>query len=366
VIDIGNFFAERRYSTVLLLIALFITFLVLLISWPWVNVIFLTLWAAYILWFPARWLERRIHRRVLSSFLVMLLIIVLYLVMIFQVVYILANELTSFSVATGTASTTLGNALAYSLGLGGVPVVTNVTAGAGQAGSNILTAFVTAALDIIQGIIKAAPLYLFQLFIVTLLVWYLLINGDHIVAEFKGLAPRNHQGAVNAFLGHLNSIYHALYVNYILAAVISGIVALIFFPIIGVPYAFTLGFLMLTIGVIPIIGRALVYVPVSLYFFVIGDPIKGIVVLILSIIIFQLIVGIYLIPLLGRRSRAGIPKPVALLAYVIPFAALGLAGVIVGPAVYGFALALYRTYKDKQKEEDALAERPPSVEASAP
>jgi predicted PurR-regulated permease PerM len=101
---------------------------------------------------------------------------------------------------------------------------------------------------------------------------------------------------------------------------------------------------MLTIGIIPIIGRALIYVPVSLYFVVIGDPIKALWVLIASIIIFQVIVGIYLIPYLGRRGRAGIPKPVALLAYVIPFAALGLIGVIIGPAVYGFALALYRTY----------------------
>jgi hypothetical protein len=45
---------------------------------------------------------------VLSSLIIMLLIIVLYLLMIFQVVFILANELTSFSVATTTANTTLG------------------------------------------------------------------------------------------------------------------------------------------------------------------------------------------------------------------------------------------------------------------
>ena len=366
VIDIGRFFAERRYSTVVLLIALFTAFLVLYISWPWVNVIFLALWAAYILWFPARWLERRIHRRVLSSFIIMLVIIVLYLVMIFQVVFILANELTSFSLATTTANTTLSNALVHFLGASGVPVVTNVTANAGQAGSIILTAFVNAALGLIQGIIKSTPLYIFQLFIITLLVWYLLVVGDHVVAEFKALAPRGHQGTVNVFLGHLNSIYHALYVNYIFAAVISGIIALFFFPIIGVPYAFTAAFLMLTVGIIPIIGRALVYVPVSLYFAVIGDPIKALWVLIVSIIVFQIIVGIYIIPFLGRRGRAGIPKPVALLAYVIPFAALGLIGVVIGPAVYGFALALYRTYQDKRKEEDVLAERSHSAEASPP
>ena len=279
MIDIGRFFAERRYSTVVLLIALFTAFLVLYISWPWVNIIFLALWAAYILWFPARWLERRIHRRVLSSLLVMLLIIILYVVMLFQVVFILANEMTSFTLATTTANTTLGNALAHSLGVSGIPVVTNVTADAGQVGSNILTAFVNAALGIIQGIIKSAPLYIFQLFIVTLLVWYLLVVGDHVVAEFKFLAPRNHQDAVNRFSRHLNSIYHALYVNYIFAAVISGVIALFFFPIIGVPYAFTCAFLMLTVGIIPIIGRALVYVPVSLYFAVIGDPIKALWVL---------------------------------------------------------------------------------------
>ncbi|MGA3198389.1 MAG: AI-2E family transporter [Halobacteriota archaeon] len=366
MIDIGRFFAERRYSTVVLLIALFATVLVLYISWPWVWVIFLALWASYILWFPARWLERRIHRRALSSFLILLLVIVLYLVMIFQVFYILASDLTTFSVATGTASTTLSTGFAHFLGVSGVPAVTNVTADAGHAGSSILTAFVNAALGIIQGIIKSTPLLIFQLFIVTLLVWYLLVNGDHIVAEFKSLAPRDHQDTVNAFLGHLNAIYHALYVNYILAGVISGIIAFFFFPIIGVPYAFTCAFLMLTIGIIPIIGRALVYVPVSLYFLVIGDPLKALWVLIVSIIIFQVIIGIFLIPYLGRRGRAGIPKPVALLAYVIPFAALGLIGVIIGPAVYGFALALYRTYQDKRREEDALAAHPSSAEASPP
>lgn len=285
--------------------------------------------------------------------------------MIFQVVYILANDLTSFSLAAGTSNTTLSSAFAHFLGVQ-TPTVTNVTIDAGQAGSSILTAFAHTALDIVQGIIRGAPLYIFQLFIVTLLVWYLLVNGDHIVAEFKSLAPRNHQGTVNTFLGHLNAIYHALYVNYIFAAVISGIIALFFFPIIGVPYAFTVAFLMLTIGIIPIIGRALIYVPVSLYFLVIGDPIKALWVLIVSIIIFQVIVGIFLIPYLGRRGRAGIPKPVALLAYIIPFAALGLVGVIIGPAVYGFALALYRTYHDKRKEEDALIGRPPSAEASPP
>ena len=68
---------------------------------------------------------------------------------------------------------------------------------------NILTAFANAALDIVQGIIKATPLYLFQLFIVAILVWYLLINGDNVVSEFKSLAPSNHQDTVNAFLGTL-------------------------------------------------------------------------------------------------------------------------------------------------------------------
>lgn len=324
-------------------------FLLLFISWPWVNVIALSLWAAYILWFPAQWLERRIHRRALSSFIVMLIIIAVYVLMLFQVIYILAAELTSFQLATVTANTTLTSAFSQYLG-GQTPVVTNVSVEAGQAGSNILTAFANTALEIIQGIIKATPLYVFQLFIVTILVRYLLLNGDNVVAEFMSLAPRNRQETVNAFLRHLDTIYHALFVNYIFAALISGIIALCFFPIIGVPYAITAAFLMATVGIIPIIGRALVYVPVSLYFLAIGEPFKAFWVIILSIFLFQIIVGLYVIPYLGHRGKAGIPKPVALLAYVVPFAALGIGGVIVGPAVYGFALALYRAYRDRQAQ----------------
>lgn len=368
MIDIGKFFAERRYSAVVLLIALFTAFLVLLISWPWVNVILITLWAAYILWWPARWLEKRIHRRALSSFIVMLLIIVMYVVMIFQVIYILANQLGGISLAAASSNATLSSGFAQLIGpaFGGsqaAPVV-SVAALVGQTGSVFATAFAGAALSIINEIIRGLPIYLFQLFIITLLVWYLLVVGDHVVAEFKSLAPRDHQGTVNTFLRHVNSIYHALYVNYIFAAVISAIIAAVFFPLIGVPYALTAAFLMLTIGIIPVIGRALVYVPVSLYFWSIGDTTKALAVLIVSIILFQVIVGTYIIPYLGRRGRAGIPKPVALLAYVVPFAALGLIGVVVGPAVYGFALALYRTYRDQRKEEDALADQPPPPDAN--
>ena len=123
--------------------------------------------------------------------------------------------------------------------------------------TTILTAFANATLAIVQGAIKSAPIFLFQLFIITLLVWFLLVNGDRIVAEFKSLAPPTHQNTVDAFLGHVDAIYHALYVNYIFAAVISFIIALFFFPLIGVPYALTAALLMLTIGIIPIIGRAL-------------------------------------------------------------------------------------------------------------
>ncbi|MDD1720646.1 MAG: AI-2E family transporter [Euryarchaeota archaeon] len=363
MIDIGSFFAERRYYVIVLLIAVFIAFLILLISWPWVNVILIALWAAYILWFPARWLEHRIHRRVLSSFVVMLLIIVMYVVMIFQVIYILANQLSSISLAAGSSNVTLSSGLAQLIGpaFGGsqAPVVTSFAVNAGQSGSLIINVFAAAALKIVNSIIRGLPIYVFQLFIITLLVWYLLVVGDHVVAEFTSLAPRNRQDTVKAFLKHLNSIYHALYVNYIFAAVISAVIAAFFFPIIGVPYALTAAFLMLTVGIIPVIGRALVYVPVSLYFWTIGDTPKALWVLIISVIVFQVIVGTYLIPFLGRRGKAGIPKPVALLAYVVPFAALGLIGVVVGPAVYGFGLALYRTYRDKREEEDALAERPP-------
>ncbi|HYB59452.1 MAG TPA: AI-2E family transporter [Candidatus Acidoferrales bacterium] len=364
VIDVGRFFAERQYSTVVLLVVVVTALLILFISWPWLNVILVSLWAAYILWFPARWLERRIHRRVLSSFVIMLLIIVVYVLMLFQVVYILANELTSFQISTTTANATLTSAFAHYLG-GQTPVVTNVTVNAGQAGSQVLTAFANAALGIVEGVIRSTPLYLFQLFIVTILVWYLIVNGDRVAAEFKSLAPRAHQNTLNAFFSHLDAIYHALYVNYIFAALISGIIALFFFPLIGVPYAITAAFLMFTVGIVPVIGRALVYIPVSLYFLIIGDPAKALWVLIVSVILFQIVVGLYIIPFLGHRGRAGIPKPVALLAYVVPFAAIGLLGVIVGPAVYGFALALYRTYRGARKEGDSLADHS-SLSGEAP
>ena len=67
-----TFFENRRYAAVVILIVAVVIFLLLFIVWPWRNVLVLTLWGAFILYYPTRWLQKHVRRRGLAAALILI------------------------------------------------------------------------------------------------------------------------------------------------------------------------------------------------------------------------------------------------------------------------------------------------------
>jgi predicted PurR-regulated permease PerM len=62
-------------------------------------------------------------------------------------------------------------------------------------------------------------------------------------------------------------------------------------------------------------------------------------------------------------ERTGkVPRPLTLIAFTFALVAFGVVGFAIGPAIVGFALAMWRTWKDIQKEQEEQA--PPVAQAS--
>lgn len=343
-----------RDRLVLLVLVASVATVLVFISWPFKDVIAITLLLAFILQYPTAWLEKRIHRRRSAILIVIVSIFAALAFVLLDIVYILYSEIASLSSSSEninklfnqgfeTLITNLSARISESL------QVASLQGRISQILSTILQDLLASSTSVIERVILNIPLYIVELVIVTLLLYYLLLHGKDFFDEMRTLVPAEYQTVVNRFLGHLRLIYYSLYVVNLGSSIVSGILAAVGYAILGVPYFITFAILIAIFGLIPVIGRAIVYVPLTLYYLLIGDPIRAVVLLIFSWAVLDQLTGLYILPMWAHRTGR-VPQALTILAFTAPILALGPIGFVIGPAAYGLALALYRTYRETQQE----------------
>jgi predicted PurR-regulated permease PerM len=361
-----TFLERRRDSVIFLLLTLAIVLLLLYMVWPWRFALLLALWAGYVLWWPTSWLTKYIHRRGIAALIVVVVVLVLLIFSLLNLTVILVKELAQMAAGAAASNATISGGLTNTFKLVN-PEIANagpiaaLVAGLATGGSVIVTTFTQTASGIVRNIFINIPLLLFQLILVFVILIGLLAKGDVIVNDFKGITPPKYRSLVNRFLDHLNPIYYTFFVIYAIVAVLCGIIAAVIYGLLGVPYFITFAIFIVFVGLIPSIGRALIYIPLAIMLLLQGQTVQGLLVLILSIVIFEAIIRYTIQPRWMERT-AKIPRVLTLIAFTFALASFGIVGFAVGPALVGFALAMWRTYKDIIKEQE---EQMPSTEQAA-
>ncbi|MFZ0926495.1 MAG: AI-2E family transporter [Halobacteriota archaeon] len=345
---------KLRDRLVLLVLVASVATVLVFISWPFKDVIAITLLLAFILQYPTAWLEKRIHRRRSAILIVIVSIFAALAFVLLDIVYILYSEIASLSISSENLNNLLNQGFAslitnLSARISESLQVASLQGRISQILSTILQDLLASSTSVIERVILNIPLYIVELVIVTLLLYYLLLRGKDFFDEMTTLVPAEYQTVVNRFLGHLQLIYYSLYVVNLGSSIVSGILAAVGYAILGVPYFITFAILIAIFGLIPVIGRAIVYVPLTLYYLLIGDPIRAVVLLIFSWAVLDQLVGLYILPMWAHRTGR-VPQALTILAFTAPILALGPIGFVIGPAAYGLALALYRTYRETQQE----------------
>ena len=360
-----SFFEKRRSSLPFYLIAIAIVLLLLYMVWPWKDALILTLWGAYVLYWPTVWLEKYIHRRTAAALIVLIVTGVVLALALVSVTVIVALQLAQLasSASASTASIDTGLIGTFNLipGLAKAGPIAALISALATSGGGITSTFVDTARGVVRQILVSIPLLLLQLIIVFFLLLGILAKGDTIANDFRGAVPLKYRSITNRFLDHLNPIYYSFFVIYFAVAIICGILAAIIYGLLAVPFFVTFAVFIVFIGLIPSIGRALIYIPLALMLIIQGHAITGLIVLIVSIIVFEGILRYTIQPRWMERTGK-VPRPLTLIAFTFALAAFGVIGFAIGPAIVGFALAMWRTYKDIQKEQEGQA--PPVAQAS--
>jgi predicted PurR-regulated permease PerM len=194
----------------------------------------------------------------------------------------------------------------------------------------------------LSALVSGLPILFAESIIAIIFTYYMLIDGRYILDRAIELLPKTKRGIFRRFLQELDSIYTTLFTVYFSTAIISGSLAALGFYLLGIPYPLVWGTLVAIFALIPLPGPPGVYVPMSIYYFLIKDYQMGVILLVFGAIVITLIPTSIIAPQLALRT-AKIHPILTLLAFIAPIFVLGIVGVIVGPMFYGLLLAIYRT-----------------------
>ncbi len=191
-----------------------------------------------------------------------------------------------------------------------------------------------------------------QLLIFVIVLFFIFRDGDAMLKRWNALLPlrAENRKAINAKL-HLTMV--GVVRGTFLTALIQGLTSAIGFLIVGTGAAFFLGFLTALATLIPSVGTALVWVPVSIYYFLAGSYFKGGFVVAWGILVVGVVDNLARPLLVG----AGVDVPFLwlFLGLLGGLEVFGPIGIILGPLILGVIPTLFEIYRREYLERERLS-----------
>jgi len=179
----------------------------------------------------------------------------------------------------------------------------------------------------------------FTLAMALFILFFVYRDGSQVVADFIRRFPANQEKA-RRYLQNIRSTTTAVVVGTILTCLAQGTLAGIGYLAAGLPAPALCGALTAVTALVPVVGTALVWVPLVILLIIQGVYLKA-GLLALWCIVFVGLADNAIRPLaIGAKNN--IPIPAIVLGAVGGVVALGLLGLIIGPLFFAILVAIWR------------------------
>ena len=182
--------------------------------------------------------------------------------------------------------------------------------------------------------------------------YFLLRDGKRIGETILHSAPVERQIAdrlAERFLGIVRATIKGSFV----VGMVQGALGAITFLIIGMQSALLLGVIMGFFSLIPAVGTGIVWVPVGAWLIISGDIWQGVFVLVAGFFIISSADNILRPILVGRDT--GIPDWIILITTFGGLSLFGFSGIVIGPLVAGLFLASWSILQEQRAEDEEAA-----------
>ncbi len=179
-------------------------------------------------------------------------------------------------------------------------------------------------------------------------LFYLFRDGDYFVEGIKGLLPVDSEEA-DRIVEKVQQVIEATLYGSILTALAQGGLALIIYVILGVKSPFLLGLLTALASFIPLVGTAIVWLPVVIYFTFSGAYIKALVLLAYGSLFISQIDSLIRPYFIGGRTE--IHNLFIFFSILGGLKFFGFLGVFLGPILVALTISIIEIYHAKLAEE---------------
>ncbi|HLE47396.1 MAG TPA: AI-2E family transporter, partial [Candidatus Thermoplasmatota archaeon] len=189
----------------------------------------------------------------------------------------------------------------------------------------------------------AVPLVL-GLVIASFVIYYGFAEGETFYAKLRHVIPLPDDIEESLFRD-IRRVTNVVFIGNILVSVLGGVVGALSFVIFGVPNAVFWGFIMIILGILPLVGAPIIWGPTAAYLFVQGNVVGAVGILIINGgIVIGYVDNILRPKLIGKAANV---HPVLVLIGILGgLEAFGALGFVIGPLVLAVFIALIRSYTE--------------------
>lgn len=192
-----------------------------------------------------------------------------------------------------------------------------------------------------QGALK----FLAALGVMLYLTFFLLRDGDTLGARIRTAIPLR-PALRDPLVEHFIVVVRATMKGSVVVAVVQGIVGGLIFWMLGIEGALLWGLLMGFFSLVPAVGTGIVWVPVAIYLFAVGEIGSALILIGCGLFVIGLIDNILRPFLVGKDTR--MPDFVVLISTVAGIELFGLNGFIVGPIIAALFIAVWKIVTERR------------------
>ncbi len=202
--------------------------------------------------------------------------------------------------------------------------------------SLILNSAVNISLDI--------PNILLHSFLIVFVLYFTLRDAEKLkefVSKISPLTPTRQKAVTK----HFRDITDAILYGQVLGGIVQGIFAGIGIFAVGISGALTITLVTIIVCILPFLGAFIVWVPIMIYLFATGQTTAGFLYLAYNLIIVSNIDNIIRSYVVSRKTN--VSQPIIFIGMMGGILVFNLPGLIIGPLVLVYFMALLKSYKDK-------------------
>ncbi|MGN6292927.1 MAG: AI-2E family transporter [Chitinophagaceae bacterium] len=205
----------------------------------------------------------------------------------------------------------------------------------------------------IPGVLNSTANLISNLAIMLFILYNMLVNGREIERLLNQVIPLKQEN-INMLAAETKKMVRANALGIPLISIIQGLVATLGYFIFGVNEWGLWGFLTGAFAFFPVVGTMIVWVPLVIYMFAVGDTWNATWLTLYSAVVTGNVDYIARITLLKRMGN--VHPVITILGVIVGLGLFGFIGLIFGPLLISYIIVLFRIYMNEFVNKNAVVE----------